>query len=178
MRAVVNKFFADRGTHLAAMIAYFALLSFVPLVFLALALLGLFNRADASSYLVTELQTLFPSQSIVDIVRVVNAIQRNAATLGIVGGRRLPSGVSGTSFDTSMSPESPVSRSNSRALRASASEPVAPSRSLMLNRTESTLRAPSIDGPVGSIVPGFENNWSGSGGRIGGESTAASPTPV
>jgi membrane protein len=83
VRAVVNKFFADRGTHLAAMIAYFALLSFVPL---ALALLGLFNRADASSYLVTELQTLFPSQSIVDIVRVVNAIQRNAATLGIVGG--------------------------------------------------------------------------------------------
>ena len=86
MRAVLNKFFADRGTHLAAMIAYFALLSFVPLVFLALALLGLFNRADASSYLVTELQKLFPSQSIVDIVRVVNAVQRNAATLGIVGG--------------------------------------------------------------------------------------------
>jgi membrane protein len=86
VRAVVNKFFADRGTHLAAMIAYFALLSFVPLVFLALALLGLFGRADASSYLVTELRTLFPSQSIVDIVRVVNAIQRNAATLGIVGG--------------------------------------------------------------------------------------------
>ena len=35
------KFFADRGTHLAAMVAYFALLSFVPLTFLALSLLGL-----------------------------------------------------------------------------------------------------------------------------------------
>ena len=33
---IVRKFFADRGTHLAAMIAYFALMSFVPLVFLAL----------------------------------------------------------------------------------------------------------------------------------------------
>ena len=29
-------FFADRGTHLAAMIAYYALLSFVPLLFLLL----------------------------------------------------------------------------------------------------------------------------------------------
>ena len=40
-RAIAAKFFADRGTHLAAMVAYFALLSFVPLVFLSLALLGL-----------------------------------------------------------------------------------------------------------------------------------------
>ena len=41
MGSVVRKFFADRGTHLAAMIAYFALLSFVPLLLLSLALLGL-----------------------------------------------------------------------------------------------------------------------------------------
>ena len=82
----MDKFFADRGTHLAAMIAYFALLSFVPLVFLALALLGLAGRADEESYLVTELGRLFPSESVSSIVRVVRAIQRNAATLGIVGG--------------------------------------------------------------------------------------------
>jgi membrane protein len=85
-RALVEKFLADRGTHLAAMIAYFALLSLVPLVFLALALLGLFGRADESSYLVTELKTIFPSQSISDIVRVVTAIQDNAAALGLAGG--------------------------------------------------------------------------------------------
>ena len=42
----MQKFFADRGPHLAAMIAYFALLSFVPLTFLSLALLGLTGRAD------------------------------------------------------------------------------------------------------------------------------------
>ena len=41
------KFFADRGTHLAAMIAYFALVSFVPLTFLALALLGLAHRVTS-----------------------------------------------------------------------------------------------------------------------------------
>jgi membrane protein len=80
------KFFADRGTHLAAMIAYFALVSFVPLIFLALALLGLAHRVDESSYLVTELQKIFPSRSIDDIVATVRSIQRNAATLGIVGG--------------------------------------------------------------------------------------------
>ncbi|HSC92108.1 MAG TPA: YihY/virulence factor BrkB family protein [Gaiellaceae bacterium] len=81
----IEKFFRDRGTHLAAMIAYFALLSLVPLIFLALAVLGIFGRADESSYLVTELQALFPSQSISDIVGVVRAIQGNAATLGILG---------------------------------------------------------------------------------------------
>jgi len=80
------KFFADRGTHLAAMIAYFALVSFVPLTFLALALLGLAHRVSESSYLVTELQRIFPSRSIDDIVATVQSIQRNAATLGIVGG--------------------------------------------------------------------------------------------
>ena len=80
------KFFADRGPHLAAMIAYFGLLSSVSLIFLALALLGFTGRAEESSYLVRELQQLFPSQSITDIVRVVEAITSNAATLGLIGG--------------------------------------------------------------------------------------------
>ena len=57
------KFFRDRGPHLAAMIAYFALLSFVPLTFLALSLLGLTGRPDESSYLVTELKKVFPGTS-------------------------------------------------------------------------------------------------------------------
>jgi membrane protein len=86
MREPLHKFFADRGPHLAAMIAYFALLSLVPLVFLALALLGLFGRVDESTYLVTELQKVLPSASIAQIVRVVNDIRDNAATLGIIGG--------------------------------------------------------------------------------------------
>jgi membrane protein len=86
MRQPLAKFFADRGPHLAAMIAYFALLSLVPLVFLALALLGLFDRADETTYLVTELNKVLPSASISQIVRVVNDIQDNAATLGAIGG--------------------------------------------------------------------------------------------
>ena len=68
------------------MIAYYALLSFFPLVFLALALLGLTGRADESSYVVKELSRAFPDASIASIVKTVRAIQRNATTLGIVGG--------------------------------------------------------------------------------------------
>jgi membrane protein len=85
-RALFAKFFADRGTHLAAMIAYFALLSFVPLTFLSLALLGLAGRADESSFLVTELKHAFPEAPVGDIVTLVREVQDNAATLGIVGG--------------------------------------------------------------------------------------------
>src|SRR5439155_21883783 len=75
MREVFSKFFADRGTHLAAMIAYFALLSFVPLLFLALALLGFAGRADESSFLVTELNKAFPTSSIEGILKVVRSVQ-------------------------------------------------------------------------------------------------------
>ncbi len=85
-RALVAKFFADRGTHLAAMVAYFALLSFVPLTFLALALLGLVNRADASNFLVEELSRAFPTTSLNNILSLVHRVQDNATTLGIVGG--------------------------------------------------------------------------------------------
>jgi membrane protein len=85
-RSLLAKFFADRGTHLAAMVAYFALLSFVPLVFLALALLGLVHRADASDFLVKELTRAFPGSSIEQILNLVHQVQDNAATLGIVGG--------------------------------------------------------------------------------------------
>src|SRR3954453_17914482 len=88
-RDLLQKFFADRGPHLAAMIAYFALLSFVPLTFLALALLGLTGRADESSFLVREIQHALPGTPITQIVDLVHAVQDNAKALGIVGGAAL-----------------------------------------------------------------------------------------
>jgi membrane protein len=84
-----RKFFADRGTHLAAMIAYFALLSFVPLTFLSLALLGLTGRADESSFLVKEIKRTLPGTPIDRIISLVHTVQDNAATLGIIGGAAL-----------------------------------------------------------------------------------------
>jgi membrane protein len=88
-RDLVQKFFNDRGPHLAAMIAYFALLSFVPLTFLSLALLGLTGRADESSFLVREIEKTLPGTPIDQIVSLVHTVQDNAAALGIVGGLAL-----------------------------------------------------------------------------------------
>jgi membrane protein len=85
-RDLWRKFFADRGTHLAAMIAYFALLAFVPLTFLSLALLGLTGRADESSFLVKEIKHALPGTPIDRIIDLVHAVQDNATALGIVGG--------------------------------------------------------------------------------------------
>ena len=68
------------------MIAYFALLSFVPLLFLSLALLGLVHQADEGSFFVRELSKTFPNTSLDSILRAVRAIQANATALGIVGG--------------------------------------------------------------------------------------------
>ena len=85
IRETFSKFFADRGTHLAAMIAYFALLSFVPLTFLALSLLGLSGRQTESSYFVEELKKIFPSASISGIVSGVDKIRSHATSLGVIG---------------------------------------------------------------------------------------------
>src|SRR3954469_25887506 len=68
------------------MVAYFALLSFVPLTFLSLSLLGLVHRADASDFLVKEIGRAFPGSSISGIVSLVHRVQDNAAVLGIAGG--------------------------------------------------------------------------------------------
>jgi membrane protein len=88
-RDLGRKFFADRGPHLAAMIAYFALLSFVPLTFLALSLLGLTGRADESSFLVKEIKHTLPGTPIERIIDLVHTVQDNAAALGLVGAAAL-----------------------------------------------------------------------------------------
>ncbi|HUJ54492.1 MAG TPA: YihY/virulence factor BrkB family protein [Gaiellaceae bacterium] len=85
-RQLARKFFADRGTHLAAMVAYFALLSFVPLIFLALSLFGLAHRAEAGDFFIRELKHAFPGTSLDSIITLVHRVQDNAATLGIIGG--------------------------------------------------------------------------------------------
>src|SRR5436853_6287525 len=68
------------------MVAYFALLSFVPLVFLALSLFGLAHRAHASDIFIRELKHAFPGTSVKSIITLVRRVQNNAAALGIIGG--------------------------------------------------------------------------------------------
>jgi membrane protein len=83
---IVSKYLADRGTHLAAMIAYFAILAFVPLLFLALSLLALLGEQDESSYLIEELQRSFPKNSVENILDAVTEIQEDAKELSVIGG--------------------------------------------------------------------------------------------
>jgi membrane protein len=85
VRATFAQFFNERGTHLAAMVAYFALMSFVPILFLLLSVLGFLDQADSSSALVSYLEDVFPERSVESIVEVVDAVQRNATTLSLVG---------------------------------------------------------------------------------------------
>jgi membrane protein len=82
---VISKFVGDRGPHLAAMVAYYALLSLVPFMFLAVSLLGLVGQLSASSYMIRELGHILPGQSTHDLLQPVRSVQRNAGTLGIIG---------------------------------------------------------------------------------------------
>ena len=83
---IVSKYLADRGTHLAAMIAYFAILAFVPLLFLALSLLALLGEQDESSYLIEEIRRTFPQNSVENILDAVTEIQEQATELSVIGG--------------------------------------------------------------------------------------------
>ena len=74
------------------MIAYFALLSFVPLLFLALALLGTTNDDDSHSFFVRELHRTFPSTSLDSILTTVRAIQHNLLLRSGTSARRSFSG--------------------------------------------------------------------------------------
>jgi membrane protein len=84
-RQIFWKFQSDRGPHLAAMIAYYALLSFVPLTFIAFALVGLFGRAKESSTLVKKLSLIFPDKSLSTIAKTVNSLESHSTALGILG---------------------------------------------------------------------------------------------
>jgi membrane protein len=82
---VISKYLRDRGPHLAAMVAYYALLSLVPFLFLTASLLGFAGHVSPNSYLIRELTHILPGQSAKDLLGTVHAIQRDAGTLGILG---------------------------------------------------------------------------------------------
>jgi membrane protein len=82
---VVSKYLRDRGPHLAAMVAYYALLSLVPFLFLMASLLGFAGHVSPNSYLIRELAHILPGQSARDLLNTVHAIQRDAGPLGVLG---------------------------------------------------------------------------------------------
>ena len=87
--AIMRNFFADRCTHLAAMVAYYMLLSLLPLLAIALALIGQFGSPDEGSTLIHELSKIFPGTSVENLVEIVKRLQENATELGIIGAASL-----------------------------------------------------------------------------------------
>ncbi|MDX6551124.1 MAG: rane protein [Gaiellales bacterium] len=82
---VLSKYLRDRGPHLAAMVAYYALLSLFPFLFLILSALGLAGQMSQSSYIVQELERILPSQSVSELLQLVRSVQSNAGTFFAIG---------------------------------------------------------------------------------------------
>jgi membrane protein len=82
---IIRNFFADRCTHLAAMVAYYALLSLLPLLFLAFSLIGLAGRPDEHTFLIRQIQQVMPGQSVESIVKLATSLQNNSTELGVIG---------------------------------------------------------------------------------------------
>src|SRR5262245_22403222 len=67
------------------MIAYFAILAFVPLLFLALSLVAFAGEQDESSYLIEQIRHAFPENSVENILDAVTEIQEQATELSVIG---------------------------------------------------------------------------------------------
>ena len=65
--AILRRYFGARGPHLAAMLAYYALLSLFPFVFLAASLVSWIGRPAESSALLRDLSHVLPGTSAHDL---------------------------------------------------------------------------------------------------------------
>jgi membrane protein len=83
--SILGKYLSDRGPHLAAMVAYYALLSLFPFLFLLLSTLGLAGQMSKSSTIVRELERILPHQSANDLVHLVTQVQANAGIFFVIG---------------------------------------------------------------------------------------------
>jgi membrane protein len=82
---IVSNYLDDRCTHLAAMVAYYALLSLIPFLFLVLSVIGWFGEPSESSFLIEKLQDVLPGQPVDDLVELVDRLRSNDSTYGLIG---------------------------------------------------------------------------------------------
>ena len=68
------------------MLAYYALLSLFPFVFLAASLVSAIGRPEETSTLLRDLSHVLPSTSASDLARLVRSLESNAAEIGLIGG--------------------------------------------------------------------------------------------
>lgn len=86
LAAILRRYFGARGPHLAAMLAYYALLSLFPFVFLAASLVSWIGRPAETSALLRDLSHVLPGTSAHDLARLVRSLGSNATELGLIGG--------------------------------------------------------------------------------------------
>ena len=72
--AILRRYFGARGPHLAAMLAYYALLSLFPFVFLAASLVSWIGRPAETSALLRDLSHVLPGTSAHDLARYVRSL--------------------------------------------------------------------------------------------------------
>jgi membrane protein len=84
--AIARRYFGARGPHLAAMLAYYALLSLFPFVFLAASLVSAIGRPEETSALLRDLSHVLPGTSAKDLAKLVRSLESNAAEIGLIGG--------------------------------------------------------------------------------------------
>ena len=84
-RGVVRTFLDVRGTHLAALIAFYGLLAFFPLALIAVVVLGLFGEQSESSFVIEQLNRLFPGVSGRRLATTVNEFRGQAVYLAAIG---------------------------------------------------------------------------------------------
>ena len=73
LAAILRRYFGARGPHLAAMLAYYALLSLFPFVFLAASLVSWIGRPAETSALLRDLSHVLPGTSAHDLARLRDA---------------------------------------------------------------------------------------------------------
>jgi membrane protein len=84
--AILRRYFGSRGPHLAAMLAYYALLSLFPFVFLAVSLVSAIGRPAETSAFLRDLSHVLPGASAPDLARYVRSLEANVAEIGLIGG--------------------------------------------------------------------------------------------
>ena len=84
--AILRRYFGSRGPHLAAMLAYYALLSMFPFVFLAASLVSAIGRPAETSAFLRDLSHVLPGTSAKDLASYVRQLAANVAEIGVIGG--------------------------------------------------------------------------------------------
>lgn len=80
------KFFGDRCTHLAGMIAYFGIFSIIPGLFLILFALTQAGQIDERSRLISKLSIVMPQPAVDSVLEAVNFLQAHSNSIGLIGG--------------------------------------------------------------------------------------------